>query len=301
MIVTKPKISSSDISDYSTKVKNLTYALASIGTPVDDEDLMAITSNGLGKDYSQFRISIAVRKTFSDFQDLITLLISEEMRIVGTSSNGRSQESVFYSNTNIGRGGKISFWGWHESSHCGHHQHEGQAHGGGWRNFGGKGNWRSYGDRGGSHRSQQPNSDSNLYYCEKHGHMAKNCYQREHDAWNGKLQQGNYTSTSDQGDEQLFVMQHMANSMIGGVSDNNVWYVDFGTSNHMISHGEWFRDTKDLKTLGFVETGDNTTHPITQIGKVPLSMQNGQTKYLKYVLHFPTITKNLVSIGQMVE
>jgi hypothetical protein len=93
----------------------------------------------------------------------------------------------------------------------------------------------------------------------------------------------------------------MANSMIGGVSDNNVWYVDFGTSNHMISHGEWFRDTKDLKTLGFVETGDNTTHPITQIGKVPLSMQNGQTKYLKYVLHFPTITKNLVSIGQMVE
>jgi len=109
VIVTKPKISSSDISDYSTKVKNLTYALASIGTPVDDEDLMAITSNGLGKDYSQFRISIAVRKTFSDFQDLITLLINEEMRIVGTSSNGRSQESVFYSNTNIGRGGKISF------------------------------------------------------------------------------------------------------------------------------------------------------------------------------------------------
>ena len=70
-------------------------------------------------------------------------------------------------------------------------------------------------------------------------------------------------------------MQHMANSMIGGVSDNNVWYVDFGASNHMTSHGEWFRDTKDLKTPGFVETGDDTTHPITQIGKVPLSMQDG--------------------------
>ncbi len=55
----------------------------------------------------------------------------------------------------------------------------------------------------------------------------------------------------------------MANSMIGDVSDNNVWYVDFGASNHMTSHGEWFRDTKDLKTPGFVETGDDTTHPIT--------------------------------------
>jgi hypothetical protein len=65
----------------------------------------------------------------------------------------------------------------------------------------------------------------------------------------------------------------------------------------MINHEEWFKDTKDLKTLGFVETDDDTTHPITQIGKVPLSMQDGQTKYLKNVLHVPTITKNLVFIG----
>jgi hypothetical protein len=93
----------------------------------------------------------------------------------------------------------------------------------------------------------------------------------------------------------------MANSMIGGVSYNNVWYVDFGTSNHMTSHGKWFKDTKDLKTLGFVKISDDTTHPITQIDKVPLSMQDGQTKYLKDILHVPTITKKLVSIGQMVE
>jgi len=65
--------------------------------------------------------------------------------------------------------------------------------------------------------------------------------------------------------------------------------VDSGASNNIISHGEWFRETKDLKTPGFVETGDDTTHPITQIGKVPLSMQNGQTKYLKNVLYVPTI------------
>jgi hypothetical protein len=96
-------------------------------------------------------------------------------------------------------------------------------------------------------------------------------------------------------------MQHVAISMIGGVLDNNVWSVYFGPSNHMTSHGEWFRDTKDLKTPGFVETSDDTTHLITQIGKVPLSMQDGQTKYLKDVLHVPTITKKLVSVGQMVE
>jgi hypothetical protein len=49
-----------NISDYSTKVKNLADALSSIGAPVDDEDLVAVTLNGLGKNYSQFRISIAI-------------------------------------------------------------------------------------------------------------------------------------------------------------------------------------------------------------------------------------------------
>jgi len=100
-----------NISDYSTKVKNLADALAFIGAPVNDEDLVAVTLNELGKDYSQFHTSIIVQKTFPDFQDLITLLISEEIKIVSTSSNGGSQESDFYSNTNRGRsrGGKTSF------------------------------------------------------------------------------------------------------------------------------------------------------------------------------------------------
>ncbi len=60
-------------------MKNLADVLASIGALVDDEDLVAVTLNGLGKYYSQFRISIPIGKTFPDFQDLITLLISEEM------------------------------------------------------------------------------------------------------------------------------------------------------------------------------------------------------------------------------
>jgi hypothetical protein len=134
-----------NITDYSIKVKTLTNALASIGAPVDDEDLVTVTLNGLGKYYSQFRISIAVRETFPNFQHLITLLISEEMKVVSTSSNGGSQESVFYSNSNRGRGRgvKTSFRGQHRTSHGGHHQHESQFHGDG------RGNFRGRGSRGG--------------------------------------------------------------------------------------------------------------------------------------------------------
>jgi Holliday junction resolvase RusA-like endonuclease len=49
-----------NINDFSIKVKNLVDALTSIGIPVDDEDLVAVTLNGFGKCYSQFRISITV-------------------------------------------------------------------------------------------------------------------------------------------------------------------------------------------------------------------------------------------------
>jgi hypothetical protein len=56
-----------NINDYFIKVKNLANVLASIGAPIDDEDLVAMTLNGLGKDYSQFRTSIAIQETFFDF------------------------------------------------------------------------------------------------------------------------------------------------------------------------------------------------------------------------------------------
>jgi hypothetical protein len=140
-----------NVNDYSTKVKNLTEALASIRVAIDDENLVAVTLNGFGKYYSQFRISTIVQETFLNFQDLITLLISEEMKIVSTSSNGGSQESAFYSNSNKGkgRGGKTSFQGQHERSHGGYHQHDGQFHGGGRGNFRVR---RSRGGRGGSHQ-----------------------------------------------------------------------------------------------------------------------------------------------------
>jgi hypothetical protein len=41
-----------NISDYFTKVKNLANVIASIGAFVNDEDIVAMTLNGLGKDYS---------------------------------------------------------------------------------------------------------------------------------------------------------------------------------------------------------------------------------------------------------
>ena len=89
------------INEYAMKVKGLADSLGSIGAPVDDEDLVSVTLNGLGREYAQFQTSIGVRETFPDFQELVALLLSEEQRN-GGSATGSSQESAFYSNQNTG-------------------------------------------------------------------------------------------------------------------------------------------------------------------------------------------------------
>ena len=80
-----------------------------------------------------------------------------------------------------------------------------------------------------------------------------------------------------------------------------LWFIDSSAFNHMTSHDEWFSDVRNLENPNYIEIGDDTMHPITQVDKVPLAMQDGRTKYLSNILHFPNITKSLVSIGQMVE
>ena len=97
------------------------------------------------------------------------------------------------------------------------------------------------------------------------------------------------------------VMKHKANQM--GVFDSKseeVWYVDFGVVNHMINHKEWLCFLEKPEKLGVVETGDDTPHPIEHIGDVPLS-HVGQKGRLMNVLHVLTITKNLVSVGQIMD
>ena len=68
----------------------------------------------------------------------------------------------------------------------------------------------------------------------------------------------------------------------------------------MTSHKEWFSYLEKPAQPGVVATGDDTPHPIANVGEVPLS-HVGQKGKLLNVLHVPTITKNLVSVGQIID
>ena len=96
-------------------------------------------------------------------------------------------------------------------------------------------------------------------------------------------------------------MQHMMSATTHDVGTKDVWYVDLGASNHMTHHKNWFNELHVPKKSGYVKTGDDTLHPIEHVGKVPLSMHDGKMKHMADMLHVPTITKNLVSVGQVVD
>ena len=172
------------------------------------------------------------------------------------------------------------------------------------QNIGGRGHFRGRGSVRG-HGYQRQHNDLICHYYGEHGYMQASCYKKQNDIKNGKLQQNNYASSSKQTEdsERLFVMQHVMTAMSDDVPNglDNVWYVDLGASNHMTSHGEWFKSMHDPKKPGFVERGDDSKHSIAYIGDVPLNVNDGKVKYLADVLHVSKITKNLVFVGQMVE
>ena len=87
---------------------------------------------------------------------------------------------------------------------------------------------------------------------------------------------------------------------ICSILPKDVWFVDSGTSNHMTSHEDWFWDLRKPEQPGYVETGDDTIHPIQHIVNVPFEEEGNQI-YIKNVLHVPTIKKNLISVGQIVK
>ena len=67
-----------------------------------------------------------------------------------------------------------------------------------------------------------------------------------------------------------------------------------------MSREDWFQELRKPKWPDYVKTRDDTIHPIQHTNNVPFGEEGNQT-YIKNFLHVTTITKNLVSIGQIVE
>ncbi|KAH7314624.1 hypothetical protein KP509_21G011500 [Ceratopteris richardii] len=160
-------------------------------------------------------------------------------------------------------------------------------------NMHGRGQGRN---RGRGRGSYNPHKDITCYHCGKVGHYANDCWKK-----NGRLNggnqrsQNNYASTSSEGDKQtMLAMKHEYNNPR---SDDEKWFIDLGCNNHMTCQGDLFTNLQDPSGKGCVETDDETQQTIEHVGEIKL----GDKRLLTDALHVPTIAKNLISVGQMVE
>ena len=75
------------INDYVLKIKEVADALGSVGASLEDDDLVSALLNGLNDEkWKYFSTFVYVREKFPDFEDLISLMITEEMRIQGPNA-----------------------------------------------------------------------------------------------------------------------------------------------------------------------------------------------------------------------
>ncbi|MCO5599545.1 hypothetical protein L7F22_053651 [Adiantum nelumboides] len=82
------KQSNMSINDYASKMKAITNSLGSIGVTVDDNDVVAVTLEGLESEYENFKSSMNNRAHVLDFTELTTMLICEEKSLgLGASSS----------------------------------------------------------------------------------------------------------------------------------------------------------------------------------------------------------------------
>ena len=119
------KSPSMTVNDYVLKIKDVSDALASISSVVDNDDLVAFCLNGLRDDdkWKSFITSIYVRDTLPKFDQLVSLMITEELNLQGSSSRS-NQPQVFYTGSrgrgrnskNSGRGRDRSQQ--HQSNEC---------------------------------------------------------------------------------------------------------------------------------------------------------------------------------------
>lgn len=74
------------INEYSLKIKGDVESLASNNVSVDDDDLVNVFLNGLGKEYKPFKTSITFRENVPNFWDLVSMLIVEDKTLSEDSS-----------------------------------------------------------------------------------------------------------------------------------------------------------------------------------------------------------------------
>lgn len=249
---------SENISNFISRVKDLSDKLGDIGEKVSITDLVTITLNGLVQDYQIFVSSLSTRDKPPTFDELTGILLQEEERMKSFNLGSSSLDLTLVAKGKYPYRGKT--WD---------------------KNKGGK----FQAKQKGMTQSKLPIHDKRndgCYYCGKPGHHSKGCYKRKYNEsrQRNRSHNGNFvdkdTSIND-GFKNLKLFVSDATLSVDN-DDVNAWFIDSGASLHMSCNKEWFDEYYENIDGTYVYLGDNRSLKVQGYGVIGVNLPNGQER-----------------------
>ncbi|KAJ7297783.1 hypothetical protein O6H91_Y036400 [Diphasiastrum complanatum] len=241
-----------------------------IDESIKEGEVIQVILNGLLDAHADIVQSIAIQKNLPSLMDLQEILINEEYRLQarGGSTSTLQEDAMFT---------KGKFKGKTESK------------------------WSKGQDQVDASSSGKEKDRSKLkcFYGGIKGHFSSECDKKKRDQGD---KQGNLTLDEDGLDVQdanddAFVM---SSCMLANDEDLDPWWIDSGASSHMTFHKEYFTSLlaygDDKRVIYMTNDGECA---IKGIGTIPISLSTNRNVHLEDVLFIPSITKNLLSVSQM--
>ncbi|KAB2628692.1 hypothetical protein D8674_033487 [Pyrus ussuriensis x Pyrus communis] len=298
----------SSISEYLQRIKGISDALMAAGSPVSDQDLIAVTLNGLSDDYESFIDSIMLRISSTTLDELHGLLINKELfmnrkkkgagpllptppyspfpqayaaqfNALPRFQNNRGNGKGFSQRHNRGN------YSWNFSQFRGNIPNSGNVSGSFRHNSGGN---RS--NFGGFNRNTHTNSGSyfggktSCQICHSLDHEAIDCYERMNYAYAGKIPLA-----------KLAAMCVHTNS-----KTSPPWLIDSGATSHITNDIAALHSPVPYSGEEKVYIGDGQGMSIHHSGTSLLKTPSA-TFRLNNVLHVPKMKFNLFSAYQFLK
>ncbi|KAJ7296413.1 hypothetical protein O6H91_Y125700 [Diphasiastrum complanatum] len=148
--------------------------------------------------------------------------------------------------------------------------------------------------------SSKDKSKQKCFFCGKKRHYASECYKRlRAQVENDK--QGNLAKEEEEDEVDVFLMA-FTSSLTSNSNSRDNWWIDSGASSHMSCEKDFFsilHSFNDAKM--FVFTANDEECRIDGVGTISLCLESSKYMDLENVLYVPSITKNMLSVGLLLE